>query len=143
MKFNFAGKFISNKEIFMKSTMLFSAAALYLGLVGLGFLLAPGTLVFGALGQTPTIIMAELRQYGGALLGIATLNWVSRNAEPSIARNGIFLGNTIGFGLVAIGGVLRQLSGAVAIGWLFVLINLFFALAFFMVGRSNMSKNTI
>jgi len=143
MKFNFAGKFISNKEIFMKSTMLFLAAALYLGLVGLGFLLAPGTLVFGALGQTPTIIVAELRQYGGALLGIATLNWVARNAEPSIARNGIFLGNTIGFGLVAIGGVLRQLSGAVAIGWLFVLINLFFALAFFMVGRSNMSKNAI
>ena len=127
----------------MKPTILFSAAALYLGLVGLGFLIAPGTLVFGALGQTPAIIVAELRQYGGALLGIAVLNWVARNAEPSVARNGVLLGNTVGFGLVAVGGLLRQLSGAVAIGWLFVLINLFFALAFFMVGRANMSKSAI
>ena len=127
----------------MKPTILFSAAALYLGLVGLGFLIAPGTLVFGALGQTPAIIVAELRQYGGALLGIAVLNWVARNPEPSVARNGVLLGNTVGFGLVAVGGLLRQLSGAVAIGWLFVLINLFFALAFFMVGRANMSKSAI
>ena len=127
----------------MKPTMLFSAAALYLGLVGLGFLLVPGILVFGALGETPAIIVAELRQYGGALLGIAVLNWVARNAEPSKARDGVFLGNTVGFGLVALGGLLRQLSGAVAIGWLFVLINVLFALTFFMVGRANMSNRAI
>ena len=127
----------------MKPTVLFSAAAIYLGLVGLGFLFVPGTLVFGALGGTPAIIVAELRQYGGALLGIAVLNWVARNAEPSKARDGVFLGNTVGFGLVAIGGILRQLNGAVAIGWLFVLINLLFALSCLMVGRANMSKNAI
>jgi hypothetical protein len=143
VKFNFAEKFISNKEIFMKPRLLFSAAALYLGLVGLGFLLAPGILVFGALGNTSSIIVAELRQYGGALLGIAVLNLVARNAEPSTARDGVFLGNTVGFGLVAIGGLLRQLSGAVAIGWLFVLINILFALTFFMVGRANMSNRAI
>ena len=56
---------------------------------------------------------------------------------------GIFLGNTVGFGLVAIGGVLRQLSGAVAIGWLFVLINVLFAVSFLMVGRMNMSENAM
>ncbi len=127
----------------MKPTLLFSAAALYLGLVGLGFLLVPGILVFGALGDTPAIIVAELRQYGGALLGIATLNWMARNAEPSTARAGIFLANTVGFGLVALGGLLRQLSGAVAIGWLFVLINVLFAIAFFLVGRANMSNRAI
>jgi hypothetical protein len=109
--------------------------------VGLGFLFAPGVLTFGALGATPAVIVAELRQYGGALLGIATLNWAARNAEPSKARDGVFLGNTVGFGLVAIGGVLRQLSGAVAIGWLFVLINALFAVGFFIVGRANMSNN--
>ncbi len=125
----------------MKPSMLFSVAALYLGLVGLGFLLVPGILVFGALGETPAIIVAELRQYGGALLGIATLNWVARNAEASTARNGVFLGNTVGFGLVAIGGLLRQLSGAVVVGWLFVLVNVLFAIAFFMVGRANMSNS--
>ena len=127
----------------MKPTMLFSAAAIYLGLVGLGFLFVPGTLVFGALGATPSIIVAELRQYGGALLGIATLNWFARNAEPSKARDGIFVGNSVGFGLVAIGGVLRQLSGAVAIGWLFVLVNVLFAVSFLIVGRMNMSENAM
>ena len=65
----------------MKTNILLITAAIYLALVGLGFLLAPGIMVFGALGGTPDIIVAELRQYGGALLGIAALNWVARNAE--------------------------------------------------------------
>lgn len=124
----------------MKPSILFLIAAVYLGLVGLGFLVAPGVLTFGALGATPAVIVAELRQYGGALLGIAVLNWVARNAEPSQARDGVFLGNTVGFGLVAVGGVLRQLSGAVPVGWIFVLINALIAVGFFMVGRANMSN---
>ena len=124
----------------MKPSMLFSTAAIYLALVGLGFLLIPGILTFGALGATPAVIVAELRQYGGALLGIAVLNWMARDAEPSKARDGVSLGNTVGFGLVTVGGVIRQLSGAVAVGWIFVLINLLFAIGFFMVGRANMSN---
>jgi hypothetical protein len=126
----------------MKPNGLLIAAALYLALVGLGFLLAPGVMVFGALGGTPAIIVAELRQYGGSLLGIAALNWVAHNAEASTARDGVFLGNTIGFALVAVGGVLRQLSGAVAVGWVFVIVNALFAIAFFMVGRANMSSTS-
>ena len=124
----------------MKTNGLLIAAAIYLALVGLGFLLVPGVMVFGALGGTPATIVAELRQYGGALLGIAALNWVARNAEVSTARNGVFLGNTVGFALVAVGGVLRQLSGAIAVGWVFVMINALFAIAFFLVGRANMSQ---
>jgi len=76
----------------LKTNALLIAAAIYLALVGLGFLLVPGVMVFGALGGTPATIVAELRQYGGALLGIAALNWVARNAEVSTAMNGIFLG---------------------------------------------------
>jgi hypothetical protein len=125
----------------MKTNVLLTSAAIYLTLVGLGFFLVPGIMVFGALGGTPAVIVAELRQYGGALLGIAALNWVARNAQASTARNGVFLGNTIGFALVAIGGVLRQMSGALAIGWVFVAINVFFAIAFFLVGRANIYRN--
>ena len=125
----------------MKNNVLLITAATYLTLVGLGFLLAPGIMVFGAMGGTPATIVAELRQYGGALLGIAALNWVARNAEASTARNGVFLGNTVGFGLVAIGGLLRQLSGALAIGWVFVAINALLAIAFFIAGRANMFKS--
>ena len=65
----------------MKSVSLFSAAALYLTIGGLGFLFIPWTLEIGALGATPAVIVAELRQYGGALLGIVALNWVERNAN--------------------------------------------------------------
>jgi hypothetical protein len=130
---------IHQRRYQLKTNTLLSTAAIYLALVGLGFLLAPGVMVFGALGETPATIVAELRQYGGSLLGIAALNWVARNAEASTARNGVFLGNTIGFGLVAIGGVLRQLSGAIAIGWSFVVINALFAITFFIVARENMS----
>ena len=125
----------------MKTNKLLITAAIYLALVGLGFLLAPGVMVFGALGGTPATIVAELRQYGGSLLGIAVLNWVARNAEASTARDGVFLGNTIGFGLVAVGGVLRQLSGVLAFGWVFVALNALFAIAFLMVGRANMSDS--
>lgn len=134
-------KLISTKENLMKPAFLLSAAAIYLALVGLGFLFVPDILVFGALGTTPAIIVAELRQYGGALLGIAVLNWLSRNAEASIARNGILVGNAVGFGLVAVGGVLRQLSGAVAVGWIFVVINLIFAVSFLIAARMSMSEN--
>jgi hypothetical protein len=132
----------STKENLMKTAFLLSAAAVYLALVGLGFLFVPGILVFGALGATPAIIVAELRQYGGALLGIAVLNWVARNTEASIAKNGILLGNAVGFGLVTVGGVIRQLSGAVTVGWVFVAINLVFAVSFLLAARTSMTKNT-
>jgi hypothetical protein len=122
----------------LKTNVLLITAAFYLALVGLGFLFVPSVMVFGAIAGTPAIVIAELRQYGGALLGIAVLNWIARNAEPSIARNGVFLGNTVGFGLVAIGGVLRQSSGALGIGWVFVVINALFAIAFFTIGRASM-----
>ena len=126
----------------MKTNGLLITSALYLALVGLGFLLAPGVMVFGALGATPATIVAVLRQYGGSLLGIAALNWVARNSAASTARDGVFLGNTIGFGLVAVGGALRQLSGAIAVGWVFVVINVLFAIAFFMAGRASMSSSS-
>jgi hypothetical protein len=125
----------------MKTNVLLTSAAIYLTLVGLGFFLAPGIMVFGALGGTPAVIVAELRQYGGALLGISALNWVARNAQASTARNGVFLGNAVGFALVAIGGVLRQMSGALAIGWVFVAINVLFAIAFIIIGRANMFRS--
>ncbi|MGB8647599.1 MAG: hypothetical protein WCF84_20360 [Anaerolineae bacterium] len=126
----------------MKPNLLLIVAAIYLALIGLGFLLAPSLMVFSALPSgVPEGVFAELRQYGGALLGIAVLNWIARNAEASKAKDGVFYGNTVGFGLVALGGVLRQLSGAMAVGWVFVVIHLLFAIAFFIVGRTNRSKN--
>ena len=117
-------------------------AAFYLALVGIGFMLVPSLMVFSALPpDVPSGVLAELRQYGGALVGIAVLNWIARDAEACNAKDGIFVGNTVGFALVALGGVVRQLSGAFAIGWVFVAVNALLAIAFSIVGKANKSNN--
>jgi hypothetical protein len=126
----------------MKPNMLFIVAAIYLALVGIGFALVPNLMIFTPLPSgIPDGILAELRQYGGALLGIAVLNWMSRNSQASKTKDAIFAGNTVGFGLVALGGVVRQLSGAIVVGWVFVLINALFAVAFLVAGRASVSES--
>ena len=62
----------------MKLNILLTIAAIYMGLVGLG-------LIFG----------------GSPLLGIAVLNWQTRNAEPSAARDAVILGNIVGLAVIA------------------------------------------
>jgi hypothetical protein len=124
----------------MKPNLLFIVAAVYLGLVGIGFSLSPNLMIFTPLPSgIPDGLIAELRQYGGALIGIAVLNWLSRNAEASRTKDAIFAGNIVGFGLVALGGVVRQMSGAIAVGWVFVLVNALFAVAFFVARRAGIS----
>jgi hypothetical protein len=123
----------------MKPNVLLTIAAIYLALLGLGFLLVPDTMVFGALGASaPVLLVATLRAYGGTFLGIATLNWMARNADASPARNAIFLGNTVGFSLATITAVLGLVSGAPSMGWLFAIINGLIVVAFIVVGRANM-----
>ena len=133
-------EYLLTKEDHIKPNILLIIAAVYLALVGIGFMLAPSLMVFSALPpDVPGGVLAELRQYGGALLGIAVLNWIARNAEPSKAKDGVFVGNTVGFALVALGGVARQISGAFAIGWVFVAVNALLAVAFLIVGQANKS----
>jgi hypothetical protein len=74
--------------------------------------------------------------------GLAIVNWFARDAEASKARDAIFLGNTVGFVIWAILVALVTLTpGSEPTGWVFVVINLFFTVAFFMIGRANMSTN--
>ena len=42
--------------------------------------------------------IAYLRIFGGPILGIAVLNWMTRNAEPSAVRDAVVCGNIVGFG---------------------------------------------
>ena len=71
------------------------------GRPGVGFMLAPRQIGIDAVPEDafPALI-AYLRIFGGPILGIAVLNWIARNAEPSAARNAIVLGNIVGFGCV-------------------------------------------
>ena len=100
-------------------------------LVGLALMFFP--IQFGR-GAVPTdaapALLALLRLLGGPFLGIAVLNWLSRNAEPSTLRV-VMLANIVGFGAVAANDVWGVVSGeARDIAKLFLIVHLFFTLAF-------------
>lgn len=106
-------------------------SALYLALVGLALMFFP--IQFGR-DAVPTDaapeLLALLRLLGGPFLGIAVLNWQSRNAEPSTLRV-VILANIVGFGAVAASDIWGVTSGeARDIAKLFLIVHLVFTLAF-------------
>lgn len=106
-------------------------SALYLALVGAALMFFP--IQFGR-DAVPTDaapeLLALLRLFGGPFLGIAVLNWLSRNAEPSALRV-VLLANIVGFGAVAANDIWGVASGeARDIAKLFLVIHLLFTLAF-------------
>jgi len=124
----------------MKPKLLFTLSAIYLGLAGLGVLISPAAVM--GLGAGASIhLIAQARIQASLYIGIAVLNWFTRSAEPSKARDAIFLGNTVIFGLMAILFSMLMFTGEPMTGWVIVAIALFFAVAFFVTGRANMSTN--
>jgi apolipoprotein N-acyltransferase len=123
--------------------VLLTVAALYMGLVGLGLIFIPQTFGRGAVpaNASPELI-AFLRLWGCPLLGIAALDWLTRDAEPSSTRDAVVIGNTIGFGTIAAVDFWGLASGARELTWLFAVVHLLFALAFLWVGRRERSANT-
>ena len=70
----------------MKLNWLLSISAIYLALIGLLFLIAPDAVLFGTLGAgASAALVAILRVPASTFIGIAVLNWVARDAEPSKA----------------------------------------------------------
>ena len=85
----------------MKLKAVLTVSAIYLAVLGVGFMLAPREIGIGAVpADASPALIAYLRIFGGPVLGIAVLNWMARNAEPSAARDAIILGNIVGFGCV-------------------------------------------
>jgi hypothetical protein len=81
----------------MKLNVVLTASAIYLAVLGVGFMFAPQQIGIGAVpADASPALIAYLRLFGGPCLGIAALNWLSRNAEPSTARDAIVLANIIG-----------------------------------------------
>jgi hypothetical protein len=71
------------------------------------------------------------------------MNWFARNSDASSTRDAIFIGNTVAFALVTIVDFLITIiPGANPSGWIFIVIDLFFVIAFFVTGRANMSTVT-
>lgn len=127
----------------MELSILLRIAAIYMALVGLGFIFAPQAIGVGAVPtDASAALIAYLRLFGSPFLGIAVLDWRARNAEPSTARNAIILGNIVGFAAIAALDVWGMFSGARPLTKLFAIIHLLFAVAFICVGRVSRSAKT-
>ena len=126
----------------MKPKLLLTLAAIYGTLGGIGQLLIP-TQNYYLDASTSVLSINLLRSTSCLLIGLAVVYWLARNAEASKARDAILIGSSVGFGLNAIFVVLAAFSPGVRAGaiWTVVVINLLFAIAFFMVGRANMSAS--
>jgi hypothetical protein len=124
----------------MKPSSLLTAA-IYLAFLGTMMQLFP-RLVFGLDANAPALLIGNFRVVGSSLFVIAVINWFARNSDASRARDAIFLGTMVMFVFGAIGDfILSMMPGGDPIGFVFVFINLSFAIAFFVVGRANMSTN--
>lgn len=118
-------------------------SAIYLALVGLGLMLAPLQFGVGAVpaDASPELI-ALLRLLGGPFLGIAVLNWLARDAEPSPARDAIVIANIIGFGAVAANDVWGVFSGqAREAAKIFLIVHLLFTVAFVVAARGRRASS--
>jgi hypothetical protein len=111
---------------------VFVVSAIYLTAIGGGLMFAPDKFGVGAVPDDASPqLLALMRLLGGPFLGIAVLNWLSRNEGPSTARNAILLANIVGFGAVAANDVHGVFSGeAREIAKLFLVVHLLFTLAF-------------
>ena len=124
----------------MRLRILLSIAAIYMALVALGLIFAPQRFGVGAVSpDASAALIAYLRLFGSPFLGIAVLNWMARNAEPSTGRYAIIVGNIVGFAAIAALDLSGLFSGARPLTKVFAIIHLLFAVAFIWVGRMNMS----
>jgi hypothetical protein len=124
----------------MKLKAVLTVSAIYLAVLGIGFMLAPREVGIDAVpADASPALIAYLRIFGGPILGIAVLNWMARNAEPSAARNAIVLGNIVGFGCVTLMDVWGVFSGgARPVMKLFLVIHLLMTVGFVVAGHASM-----
>jgi hypothetical protein len=124
----------------MKLKAVLTVSAIYLAVLGVGFMFAPRQIGIDAVpGDASPALIAYLRIFGGPILGIAVLNWMGRNAEPSAARNAIVVGNIVGFGCVTLMDVWGVFSGSARqVAKLFLVIHLLMTVAFVVAGRASM-----
>ena len=128
----------------MKLKTVLTVSAIYLAVLGVGFMLVPLQIGIDAVppDASPALI-AYLRIFGGPVLGVAALNWLARNAEPSAARNAIIFGNIVGFGCVTSMDVWGVFSGgARPVAKLFLAIHLLMTIAFVVAGRASHASPT-
>jgi hypothetical protein len=122
----------------MKLKVVLSIAAVYMALVGFGMMFVPRYFGVGAVpADASPALIAFLRIFGGPCLGIALLNWLARDAQPSRTLNAVVLGNLVGFACVAASDVLSVFTGgARPIAKLFLVVHLSMTVLFFLQWRA-------
>ena len=122
----------------MKLKTVLTVSAIYQAFVGLGMMVAPRQFGIDAVpADASPALIAFLRIFGGPMLGIAVLNWMARNAEPSTARNAVVLGNIVGFGCVTLVDVWSVFAGSARpIAKVFLVIHVLLKVAFVMAWRT-------
>ncbi len=128
----------------MKLERVLTISAIYLGVLGLGFMFAPREIGIGAVpADASPALVAYLRIFGGPFIGIAVLNWLARRAEPSTARNAIVIANTVGFGCVTLMDIWGVFSGgARPVAKLFLVIHLLMTVSFIVAGLASLRAQT-
>jgi len=111
--------------------MFMTIVAVVAGLFGLGFIFSPEQIfsLYGAAPNESANYMAQL--FGAALLGIAVILWLCKDANDSPVRQAILLGLFVVEGVGFVIALINQLGGGInPLGWSTVIIYLLFALGF-------------
>jgi hypothetical protein len=115
----------------MKLNILMVLNTIVAGVFGIAFVLIPGQLVswYGVNADVQLVYIARL--FGAALMALALVSWMARNAAESDARQAIVtalaVGDIVGF-VVAL---MAQLGGVVnGLGWTTVVIYFLLGLGF-------------
>lgn len=126
----------------MTAKPIFTTSAIYLTAVGLALMIVPLQFGRGAVpaNAAPELI-ALLRLLGGPFLGIAVLNWLSRDTDPATIRP-IVLANLVGFGAVVANDAWGVASGdAREIAKIFLVIHALFAATFVTLAFGQHAKS--
>jgi hypothetical protein len=120
-----------NEEVFMTFRTLMTIKAVVCLAFGPAMVIAPG-FVMSILGITlgPDVALPA-REYGAALCGNLLLCWFARNAGPSATRRAIILALLVYDAIGFLATLQTQLAGFLnPMGWLIIVIYLFFTLGF-------------
>jgi hypothetical protein len=127
----------------MKLNVMFTIAAVYGFLIGLGAFLFPGTMASMGGVEASSGVLMSTRFLGVANLGLALIAWLVRNADASKARDGVTLGFTIFFALHALTSLYGQFTDtSSSVHWVMATLQGLIAVGFFMAGKANMSAST-
>lgn len=123
----------------MKLKTVLTISSIYLGLLGIGLLLFPRQFGIDAVpADASPALLALMRLFGGPMVGIAVMNWMARDAEPSATRDAIVTGNLVGFALVTVNDIWGVLSGeARPQARVFLVIHLLLTVAFVLARRAR------